>query len=105
MKTDRAGERLNVMKTTYDGYEIADKDLAMRGPGDFFSNNSDDNFRQSGGFEFKFAKMCDDTELFLSAFGEAKTIANKDPSLSLPEHRYLALALSDTLINNASNIS
>ena len=41
------------MKTTYDGFEIAEKDLLLRGPGDFFSSVSDNNLRQSGGFEFK----------------------------------------------------
>ena len=51
------------MRTTYDGYEIAEKDLLLRGPGDFFSQISADSFRQSGGFEFRFAKLCDDSTL------------------------------------------
>ena len=55
-------------------------------PGDFFSDNSTHNFRQSGGFEFKFAKLCDDTTLFTKAFGAAKHIAQIDPELDLPEH-------------------
>ena len=105
MKTEKAMARLNIMKSTYDGYEIADKDLALRGPGDFFSNNSDDNFRQSGGFEFKFAKLCDDTDLFSSAFSVAKAIVQIDPELSLPEHQGLKDALGSILENNNNNIS
>lgn len=105
MKTEKAIERLNIMKTTYDGYEIADKDLAMRGPGDFFSNNSDDNFRQSGGFEFKFAKLCDDNELFAAAFSYAKSIVQSDPELSLPEHQRLRKEIISLQKINSSNIS
>jgi len=105
MKTEKAMARLNIMKTTYDGYEIADKDLALRGPGDFFSNYSNDNFRQSGGFEFKFAKLCDDTDLFSSAFATAKAIVHEDPELALDEHAQLRALLSDILECNNKNIS
>lgn len=94
--------RLDVMKTTYDGYEIAEKDLILRGPGDFFSSISGDNLRQSGGFEFKFASMCDNSNLLNSAFSTAKTIINSDPLLENPENlgirneveRYLSISLS-----------
>ena len=82
----KSKERLEVMRTTYDGYEIAEKDLLLRGPGDFFSSVSDNNLRQSGGFDFKFASMCDNYDLFSSAFSAAKTIVNSDPELSLPQH-------------------
>lgn len=105
MKTEKAVARLDIMKTTYDGYEIADKDLMLRGPGDFFSNNSDDNFRQSGGFEFKFAKLCDDTELLAAAFSTAKSIVNQDPSLSAKEHLGLQRELGSILESNIKNIS
>ena len=97
--------RLNIMKTTYDGYEIADKDLAMRGPGDFFSSNSSENFRQSGGISLKFAKLCDDTELMQSAFSTAKQILSIDPSLTLSEHLLLRKKLGELIKNNASSIS
>ncbi len=84
-----AKARLEVMRTTYDGFEIADKDLALRGPGDFFSQNKDNNFRQSGGFEFDLASSCDDRELFEAAFSAAKGIIAVDPELSRQEHRAL----------------
>ncbi len=105
LKTEKAQARLNIMKTTYDGYEIADKDLMLRGPGDFFSTNSDLNFRQSGGFEFKFAKLCDDRDLFAKAFEYAKAISESDPDLKLDEHSGLRKKLGDLIIQNSDNIS
>ena len=105
MKTEKALARLGIMKSTYDGYEIADKDLMLRGPGDFFSSNSNDNFRQSGGFEFKFAKLCNDNELFAAAFATAKSIIERDPELEFEEHLGLKNTLGDIINNNNNNIS
>ena len=105
LKTEKALARLDIMKTTYDGYEIADKDLMLRGPGDFFSSNSNDNFRQSGGFEFKFAKLCNDNELFAAAFSTAKSIVERDPNLEYEEHLGLKTELGDIINNNSKNIS
>lgn len=93
INSERAKARLEVMRTTYDGFEIADKDLMLRGPGDFFSSNSDNSLRQSGGFEFRLAKLCDDNTLFDAAFCAAKGITNIDPGLDLDEHK----ALKDNL--------
>jgi ATP-dependent DNA helicase RecG len=104
-KSEKSLSRLNVMKTTYDGYEIAEKDLLQRGPGDFFLRNSSDNIRQSGGFDFKFASMCDDTDLFSSAFATAKQIINADPNLDLPIHKGLKEAVIDKLNASSSTIS
>ncbi len=105
LNADKARQRLNVMKTTYDGYEIAEKDLFLRGPGDFFSNNPDNNLRQSGGFDFKFASMCDDRELFEAAFSTAKAIVEEDPFLELEEHKLLKERLNAHLSLSLSSIS
>ena len=86
INSPKSKERLEVMRTTYDGFEIAEKDLVLRGPGDFFSSVSDNNLRQSGGFEFKYASMCDSADLLSSAFSVAKAIVESDHDLSLPEH-------------------
>ncbi|MBR2343379.1 MAG: ATP-dependent DNA helicase RecG [Clostridia bacterium] len=96
-KSEKSMARLNVMRTTYDGYEIADKDLALRGPGDFFSSNGGDNLRQSGGFAFNAAAMITDPELPERAFSAAREIILRDPALALPEHAALrreALAIA-----------
>ncbi len=105
LKSEKSRERLETMRTTYDGFEIAEKDLLMRGPGDFFSQNSSNNLRQSGGFEFKFASMCDSTVLFENAFGIAKSIVNSDPELTLPEHALLKAEIEKRIFINYNNIS
>ena len=104
-KTEKSLARLKVMTTTYDGYEIAEKDLVLRGPGDFFSLEAGDSFRQSGGFSFRFAKLCDDTALFENAFATAKAIVMQDPELSLPEHRGLRATFERLLNDKSSYIS
>ena len=104
LKTEKAQARLNVMHTCYDGYEIAERDLMLRGPGDFFSSYAGDNIRQSGGFEFKFASACDDKELFDSAFSAAKEVAKIDPSLTLTENVSLRKEMSKRVMR-VSDIS
>ncbi|MBO7310990.1 MAG: ATP-dependent DNA helicase RecG [Clostridia bacterium] len=74
-------QRLMTMKDCYDGFEIAERDLLMRGPGDFLKGNSDDTVRQSGGVRFRLAELCVDAELLNIAFDEAKVLLNKSPEL------------------------
>ena len=103
--SEKSVARLNVMKSTNNGFEIAEHDLALRGPGDFFSSNATDNFRQSGGFEFKFASMCDDNNLFSTAFSIAKEIIDIDPKLDLPAHAELKKVIIDKINSSSSTIS
>ena len=103
-KSERATARLDVMKSCYDGYEIAEKDLELRGPGDFFSSNSNQNLRQSGGIGFNLASRCTDPNLPFIAFETAKNIIANDPTLSLAENEGLRKALNDAL-NTDSTIS
>ncbi len=84
-KGENAKERLNIMKTIYDGYTIAERDLQMRGPGDFFSASS--SVRQSGQIDLGIAKSCTDTVLVHSAFESAKRTLEIDPTLEMPEHK------------------
>ena len=69
------------MKSSYDGYAIAEKDLAMRGPGDFLRTNQDSRVRQSGGVRFRLAELCEDSGLMRIAFDEAKALIESDPKL------------------------
>ena len=69
------------MKASHDGYEIAEKDLAMRGPGDFLRSSGEGRVRQSGGVRFRLAELCDDTGLMRVAFDEARAIIADDPEL------------------------
>lgn len=104
-RSEKAKARLEVMRTLHDGYEIAEKDLALRGPGDFFSLESGNNLRQSGGFEFKLATLCDNKDLFDAAFSEAKGIMISDPKLSSPEHSDLVRELYSKMKLTTSTIS
>ena len=80
-------------------------DLKLRGPGDFFSSINGDNIRQSGGFEFKYASMCDDNELSAAAFAEAKYVTEKDPRLELSENSALRKEVLARMTPRSSTIS
>ena len=105
LDSEKAKSRLEIMKTTYNGYEIAEKDLLLRGPGDFFASLNDEGIRQSGGFEFKLAKMCDDPELFELAFSAAKSIIENDPELTSLQNELLRTAVLENLSCDLSTIS
>jgi ATP-dependent DNA helicase RecG len=77
-----AARRLAVMRTTYDGFAIAERDLTLRGPGDFLSGADSDTIRQSGGVKFRLAALCDDTGLLSSAFTQARALTDTDKELS-----------------------
>ncbi len=75
-KGENAKGRLGTMKSTYDGFAIAEKDLKMRGPGDFFAvgTGGDLRIRQSGDNAFKMAGMCSDEGLMEAAFADARAV-------------------------------
>ena len=105
INSPKSRERLEVMRTTYDGFEIAEKDLVLRGPGDFFSSVSDNNLRQSGGFEFRFASMCDSSDLLTKAFQVAKSIVESDPKLEASVHYELKAEIDRRFSVSESTIS
>lgn len=71
-KNEQSKSRLEVLHDTSDGYKVAQADLDMRGPGDFFPRGSDAT-RQHGELRFKFASLCGDMELLRRAFGYAES--------------------------------
>ena len=77
-------ERLKAIEEINDGFALAEKDLELRGPGEFFGT------RQSGLPDLKMAKLSD-TRLLETARREARAIFQKDPALIKPEHRLLAM--------------
>ena len=100
---ENARERLNIMRTVYDGYTIAERDLEMRGPGDFFSTNS--GVRQSGQIDLGIAKSCTDTLLVHSAFESAKKTLLLDPELSSVEHLAIKERVKKMCNEKASTIN
>ena len=78
---ETAKARLEVMRTTYDGYRIAEQDLAQRGPGDFLAPGGGAGIRQSGGFRLQVAEGWPDANLMDHAFAHARAILDRDPTL------------------------
>lgn len=78
-KNDTAQRRMKVMETTTDGFKIADEDLKLRGPGEFFGS------RQHGLPEMKIADMLKDRGTLEETQRAAKEIMARDPELSSPE--------------------
>lgn len=85
--SESAVERLRAIETIYDGFQLAQKDLEMRGPGDFLGT------RQSGFPEMRLADLTD-LRLLEIAREAAERLAERDPDLQAPEHRRLAEAVS-----------
>lgn len=81
-KGENARERLNTMQKEYDGFKIAEKDLVLRGPGDFIKGSSDPVVRQSGGLKFRLADMSEDSGVLTDAYDAAKTLIESSPDLS-----------------------
>ena len=75
-------ERLKVIESTQDGFLLAEEDLKLRGPGEFFGT------RQSGLPDLKIAKLSD-VRILDEARRIAQEIFDVDPNLQLPEHRLL----------------
>ncbi|MCO4821067.1 MAG: ATP-dependent DNA helicase RecG, partial [Flavobacteriaceae bacterium] len=75
--------RLETMVKTNDGFDIAEVDLRLRGPGDIMGT------QQSGILNLKIADIIKDKDILQQARHYAKHILNKDPSLSLPENEII----------------
>lgn len=82
-QNEEAVTRLRVMCSTSDGFRIADEDLKLRGPGDFFGS------RQHGLPQLSIADMAQDITLLKLAQEEARHLLHEDPDLEQPEHRGL----------------
>ncbi|MBD3306914.1 ATP-dependent DNA helicase RecG [candidate division KSB3 bacterium] len=85
--SEDARRRLDAMVETTDGFVIAERDLAIRGPGEFFGT------KQSGLPDLHVANLIRDARLLEAAREEAFTIIRTDPSFALPEHAPIKNAL------------
>ncbi|MGO9937558.1 MAG: ATP-dependent DNA helicase RecG [Terracidiphilus sp.] len=79
--TPLAEERLNAMVRTQDGFELAELDLAIRGPGEFFGT------RQAGLPDFRVANLLRDRQLLELAKQEADRFANAGPNANAEKGR------------------
>ncbi|WP_027718125.1 ATP-dependent DNA helicase RecG [Desulfovirgula thermocuniculi] len=81
--TEEARYRLEAMVTTTDGFALAEKDLQLRGPGEFTGT------KQSGLPELKVADLLRDWRALQLARQEALALVERDPELAQPEHHRL----------------
>ncbi|HKI87838.1 MAG TPA: hypothetical protein VKA38_02340, partial [Draconibacterium sp.] len=82
--SNESRKRLETMVRTNDGFDIAEMDMKLRGPGDI------EGTQQSGvGFDLKIANLGKDGKILQLAREEASEILNKDPGLQQPGNRVL----------------
>ena len=82
-KSDVVRQRMEIMQKSNDGFVISEKDLELRGPGDFFGT------KQHGIPEFKVANLFVDVPILKKAQTIANTIIEDDPELKLSENQLL----------------
>jgi ATP-dependent DNA helicase RecG len=85
--TAESRKRLEAMVTTSNGFEIAEYDLKLRGPGDLAGT------KQSGMINFKLINILKDERIITAARNLAKAILEKDPTLAHPENIILRTQL------------
>jgi ATP-dependent DNA helicase RecG len=96
-QNEEALERFNVLCDTNDGFVIAQKDLELRGPGDFFGN------RQHGLPDMHIANLMTDTRILYEAQERAKEICSKDPALESEENALLKKEVERLFSNISMN--
>jgi ATP-dependent DNA helicase RecG len=89
--TPEGVERLKIMKETTDGFQIAERDMQLRGPGELLG------IRQSGFLGFRVADLLVHGPLLMAARDDAKRLLAEDPGLLLPAHAALAKVFGGTV--------
>jgi ATP-dependent DNA helicase RecG len=98
--TDRedpaALDKLSVLEESENGFEIAEADLKLRGPGDMLGT------AQSGLPPLRLASLIEDADLLLRAKSIAKKVLKTDPALQSPEHQRLMRTAIQTIESETS---
>ena len=98
-KSKKTKERLDILNKSNDGFKIAEEDLKLRGPGDFFG------VRQSGDMEFKIGDIFTDSKVLKQAADAAEIVLNEDHDLELEEHRNLKEKVSEYTVKCLEKIN
>lgn len=88
--------RLDTMCSTNDGFQIAEVDLKLRGPGDIMGT------QQSGLVNFQIADLVKDGQILTLAREKAIALIENDPDFELPEHKAIAIYLKTQLKGKAN---
>ena len=91
-KSDVVQKRMDIMQKTNDGFVISEKDLELRGPGDFFGT------KQHGLPEFKIANLFVDVPILKKAQVVANTILEDDPNLILEDNLELKKKINELFV-------
>ena len=97
-ESESAKERLAALERIHDGFQLAEVDLELRGPGDFFGT------RQSGLPSLRMAHISD-RELLEMARNEASKLMEEDPGLKLPEHAAIAAQVARFVDQASANVA
>lgn len=92
-------ERMRILQSTTDGFKISEKDLEMRGPGEFFGT------RQHGLPELKVANIFADMDILRLAQEEARNILNEDPKLLEDRHRGLRKQIEKMFVASEESLT
>ena len=98
-KSEEVRARLDILCKTSDGFQVAEEDLRLRGPGDFFGS------RQSGLPEMHVADLGADAATLQRAQQAALQLLQKDPELRLPEHAPLRQQVERLFHSNADSFN
>lgn len=98
-KSDVCRKRMSIMEESNDGFKISEKDLEIRGPGDFFGT------RQHGLPELKVANLFKHIKILKIAQAEARKIYAVDPGLLLDENSGVRKKVEYMFRNIGDNIS
>jgi len=88
-KSDEARQRMEAMVSTTDGFKIAEIDLNIRGPGELLGT------KQSGNLDLHVADLIQDAAQLEVARQAAMEIIERDPNLSMPEHKGMLLRVKE----------
>ncbi len=102
-KSEKALQRISVLKNSRDGYEIAEADLRQRGPGDILSENS--VIRQHGQSSMLLVKGCTDAALLETATEAVTAILGDDPALIKPANAGIRSKVERLVAGSAGTIS
>lgn len=86
-RTDEGRQRLQVMARTSNGFEIAEEDLKIRGPGEFYGT------RQSGLPTLRIANVLQDVDILEMSREDAFALVKADPRMAAPKHAKLRAAV------------